>query len=183
MIKDIMDFSPRSSYKLSKLTYEHIFQVICFLTKPKKIIEYGILDGFSLNCFQKYTDVTCSINAYDIFEGDQEKLVEAFNLYPNIKIEKGDFYKHHNCLEDNSVDIIHIDIANTGAVYDFAIKYYMSKLSSTGILILEGGSKDRDSVWWMEKYDKPRISEFLNQCSNEYITIHPHPSITIIRKK
>jgi uncharacterized UPF0146 family protein len=181
--------SPRSSYKTSKLTYKHIFQLICFSTKPSKIIEFGILDGFSLHCFQQFTSDSCEIMAYDIFEdfngnhGDQQLLTNTFSKFPNIHINKGDFYNHHMNLEDNSIDIIHIDIANTGDVYDFAITHYMPKLKNTGVIILEGGSIDRDNVWWMKKYNKPLISDYLKTCPYEYTIINPYPSITIVKKE
>ena len=195
--------SPRSSYKSAKLTYEHIFQLICFFVKPKHIVEYGILDGFSLNSFRKYSDSTCKIEAYDIFDdfvgnhADQKEMTNLFKGYPNVLVAKGDFYKHYTTLQDNSIDIIHIDIANTGDVYKFAYENYLSKLTNNGIMILEGGSQERDLVWWMEKYNKPKITDFLSATFSllpltglssslheyEYCVICPHPSITIIRRK
>jgi hypothetical protein len=56
-------------------------------------------------------------------------------------------------------------------------------------MILEGGSQERDNVWWMEKYNKPKIADFLSTTllsslnNHEYCIISPHPSITIIKKK
>ena len=98
---------------------------------------------------------------FDEFNGNsanKELLVQRFSQHKNVNIDYGDFYKIHNNISDNSIDIIHIDIANNGETYEYAINNYISKLSENGILILEGGSEDRDNIEWMNKYDKPKSS-------------------------
>ena len=94
----------------------------------------------------------------------------------------GDYYELHNNIPNNSIDIIHIDIANNGEVYEYAIQNYLPKLSSKGVLILEGGSKDRDEVEWMNKYNKPKIQPIIEKYSKIYTikNIGNHPSLTLI---
>ena len=84
--------------------------------------------------------------------------------------------------EDDSIDILHIDIANNGNVFEFAIKNYLPKVR--GVMILEGGSTERDSVEWMIKYNKPRIKPILQKYSDSVrITVlEDYPSITLISK-
>ena len=180
----------RSSYKDNTLNYEHIFQLMCFMLQPKKIVEFGILDGFSLNSFVKYTSSECDIYAYDIFDdfngnhGSKTHLETLFQKYPNVRIEKGDFYKCHKLFDDECIDILHIDIANTGDVYKFAIDHYLPKIKKSGYMVLEGGSDERDHVWWMKKFDKPKISSVLSDLDPDmYCVIQPHPSLTIIKSK
>ena len=51
--------------------------------------------------------------------------------------------------------------------------------------LLEGGSVERDNVYWMKKYNKPKIVsaiEEIKKTHNVY-TIDDHPSITFITKK
>lgn len=183
-----------SSYKNAKdMTYEHIFQVICFLIKPTKIVEFGILDGFSLNCFRKYAPKNCSIVALDIFDdfvgnhANESSIRQLFSNYDNVEIIKGNYYEYQDNILDNSIDILHIDIANTGDTYKHAIQYYTSKLSENGIFLLEGGSEERDSVHWMNKYQKTPIHQTLVNMNlinmEDYTIITPFPSLTIIKKK
>ncbi len=174
----------RSSYK-NNLTYKELLESIVFLKNPKKIIEFGILDGFSLEVFSKKED--CKIEAYDIFEefngnGSDRKLIDKFKHINNVTIEYGDFYKKFIDIEDSSTDIIHIDIANNGDVYQFALEKYFSKLTEKGILILEGGSKVRDEVEWMNKYNKRKINPYLKSLNLKWKIIGDFPSITLISK-
>ena len=62
---------------------------------------------------------------------------------------------------------------------------YMSKLKDNGVIIMEGGSYDRDNIKWMIKYNKPKIQPLLDKYKNDYNihTIGVIPSITIITKK
>ena len=92
-------------------------------------------------------------------------------------------YKLHKNIDDNSQDIIHIDIANNGDVYEYAIQNYIKKLKKNGILLLEGGSKERDNIEWMIKYNKQKINSIISKYKNNYeiITIGTIPSITIIK--
>ena len=179
----------RSSYKENK--YENIFKLLAFALKPARCVEFGILDGYSLKAMADFCTDECVIEAYDIFEefpgnaASYENLVELFQGYSNVKIRRGDFYTSQDNFEQQSIDILHIDIANDGDTYRHALKHYMPKLSDTGICILEGGSVDRDNVYWMRKYNKPKIVsaiEEIKKTHNVY-TIDDHPSITFITKK
>ncbi len=173
----------RSSYK-NYLSYGDLLESLSFTTKPKNILEFGILDGFSLMYF---TQTGAQVQAYDIFEefnGNRppEGIREKFLEFNNVKIEHGDFYKIHEHLEDQKFDIIHIDISNNGDVYQFAFENYVQFLTQDGLLILEGGSEKRDQVEWMDKYGKRRIGDYLKDCPFEYKTIGDFPSLTIAKK-
>jgi predicted O-methyltransferase YrrM len=180
----------KSSYN-NNISYGELLSGIVFSIQPKTIIEFGILEGYSLKTFVDNTNSTVNINAYDIFDefngnsANKEKLKKTFSSYPNVTIDYGDFYKKHEEIKDNSIDLLHIDIANNGDVLKFALKHYINKLSENGILIFEGGSVARDNVEWMIKYNKQPINPIINQNKNYYNikTIGYVPSITIIKKK
>ena len=177
-----------SSY-LKKLDYGDVFRTILFMHRPKKIVEIGILEGYSLDIFSSCTD-GCDIKAYDIFEefdgngARRDDLVKKFGDRENVTIEYGDFYKLHDTIDDASLDILHIDIANNGDVYRYAFENYMSKVKKDGLLILEGGSNERDNVEWMEKYAKPKIALALDDYRDSYdiLTIGGVPSVTLVRR-
>ena len=174
-----------SSYK-NNLNYGDLLETITFIQKPKSILEIGILDGFSLKCFADNSVKNTKIDAYDIFDefngnhANKEQLIEKFKEYNNVTIEYGDFYELYK--SKDKYDMIHIDIANNGDVYEFSINHYLPKLNDKGLLILEGGSEKRDNVEWMIKYDKPKIQPVLKKYNDKINikTIGEIPSLTLI---
>ena len=180
-----------SSYFQEDINYLKILQTITLLKKPKKIVEFGILNGDSLLHMSDACLKTTSIKAYDIFDkfngnsANKDELINKFKKNKNIKINFGNYFTKYRQLKDNSIDILHIDIANDGKIYDFFIKHYFKKLKKNGIAILEGGSKERDEVQWMKKYNKIKISDTLMKIKAKnynFINIGKMPSITIFLK-
>jgi len=186
MLKEQMSQDFRSSYQ-KNITYGNLLEGILFDKNPRNILEFGILDGYSLQYFAK---TGAKVFAFDIFEdfvgnGPPKDIRDRFNHFSNVSIEYGDYYKKYEELPENKFDIIHIDIANNGDVYKFAFDNYLDLLEEDGLMVLEGGSEKRDEVEWMEKYKKTKIKSFLENASYniEYKTIGDFPSITIVKKK
>lgn len=175
-----------SSYIENRL--DHVFRTTCFFVKPKKIVEFGILNGYSLKLFIESSDEDCEIEAYDLFDEfpyNAAKWDVINKKYgEECSIKKGDFYKSVELIPNNSVDIMHIDIANDANVFKFGIDNYLPKIKEGGVIIFEGGSKERDEVYWMDEFDKPKINPYLESVKNDYnITIiEDFPSITIVKK-
>lgn len=123
----------RSSYK-SSIDFSSIIKTICFIKNPSHIVEFGILDGFSLLSFAHNTNKNCIIDGYDIFEdfngksGNLNELNNVFKNYNNVSIKKGDFYKKILEYNDNSIDILHVDIANDGDVYEYIFNTCIKKI-------------------------------------------------------
>jgi hypothetical protein len=176
-----------SSYNHSKCSYEDVFQTICFIQQPKVIVEFGILDGFSLKCFEKYSPNDCKVYAYDIFDdfngnhANETQLRAQFQGSPKVIIEKQNFFEHYKCIEDKSIDILHIDIANDGDILNYTITHYLPKIKDNGIILFEGGSSERDNVYWMNKYNKTKINPVLNTITVPFTVINVFPSLTIIQ--
>ena len=176
-----------SSYK-KKIDFGDIISTITFLKNPKKIVEFGILEGFSLMKFVENSNKTTSIDAYDIFEkfngnhAVKDKLDSIFNQYTNVNIQEGDFYEGFKEYPDKSIDILHIDIANNGEIYEFVFNNYVQKIADNGVILLEGGSETRDNIEWMIKYNKPKIQPVLEKYKHKYNikVIGAFPSITMI---
>ena len=171
-----------SSYN-NNVNFGDILKSITYSLDPKTILEVGILEGFSLKCFADASSSDTIIDAYDIFDefngnhANRENLLQNFKEYKNVSINYGDFFEVYKYIEN--IDIIHIDIANNGNIFEFAIKNYLPKLSEKGIMIMEGGSKERDNIDWMEKYDKPKMQPIVKKYNLKvYGTF---PSITIIK--
>ena len=179
-----------SSYN-NKINFGDIISAITFLKKPQKIVECGILEGYSLSKFIENSSSNTQIVAYDIFDkfngnhAIKDKIFQQFNMYDNVNIYYGDFYSVYKNHNDKSIDILHIDIANNGDVCEFMFQNYLDKVKDNGIVLMEGGSEERDNIEWMIKYNKPKIKPVLKKyCENYDIkTIGKIPSITIIKKK
>ena len=179
----------RTSYNNANLSYGDLLNGITMVKNPKTIIEIGILDGYSLECFINSSTKYTQINAYDLFENfngnhsNKNELIEKFSKYPNVHVECGDFYELNNIIGSN-VDIIHIDIANNGDVFEYAMQKYLPKLSENGVMLLEGGSIERDNVEWMNLYNKPKINPVIKKYEDNLNIqiIGSFPSITVVRK-
>jgi predicted O-methyltransferase YrrM len=176
-----------SSYAHPIVTYNDIFKMITWLNPPTTVVEIGILNGYSLRSFAESCPSTTQIYGYDIFEkfngnSASRDIIDKFIEYPNVHIAEGDFYELYKTYPNKSIDLLHIDIANDGSVYEFALEHYMSKLTDRGVLILEGGSQERDAVAWMKKYNKVPIYDTLIKYKSIYNihTITAFPSITFI---
>lgn len=178
-----------SSYK--DYNFKNIFTCLTFALRPKKVVEFGILEGYSLQAIiDGLINTSCQIEAYDLFDEFPynaavfEEVTKKFSHVSNVKIEKLDYYNGPTKFIDNSIDILHIDIANDGNVYEFAINNYMKKITENGIIILEGGSEDRDNYDWMIKYNRRKIQPFLKSIHSQYdvIILEDFPSMTIIKK-
>ena len=174
----------RTSYTNNDINYGDIIKSIAFAQSPATVVEIGILDGFSLDIFVKSTSHHTNILAYDIFDefkgnaANKEELRSTFKEHPNVTIDYGDFYKLHHTLPSN-IDILHIDVANDGDIYEFAIENYTKLMSPAGVMVLEGGSKERDEVGWMKNYNKSPINPYLQKINS--MTLGSVPSITIIK--
>lgn len=185
-----IEFTGRSSYNPEK--FSKVFKALCFATNPKRIIEFGVLDGYSLDCFLDSTSDDCFIEAYDLFEdfpynaADFGKISERYSgiSKDRLRISKGNIFDSLDLIGKGEVNIIHIDVANDGEVYEFCIENLLPLLSKDGILILEGGSEERDNCEWMIKYNKPKIREILHKYgkSLNIKVFSEFPSMTLIKK-
>ena len=179
----LMD-SISSSYK--KNDFDEIFKTICQKIKPMNILEIGILDGYSLNSFINHSSKECRILAVDLFEdykyknSNYDEIKKRFLQNKNVEIRHGNFFNEFK--RKNNYDLIHIDISNDGDIFKFALDNYLPITNK--IMILEGGSKERDSVEWMLKYNKPKINSFLQTIEDKYQfqIVDKFPSITIFHK-
>jgi glucosamine-phosphate N-acetyltransferase len=179
----------RSSYKSADISYADVFSFITVALRPKTIVEFGVLDGYTLNIMVNNSEPDTSITAYDIFEefngNHADRQSESLAKFSHI-VKYGDFYTKYTELTDNSIDLLHIDIANNGDTYLFAVEHYLDKLTDCGIMILEGGSLTRDNVEWMNKYNKPKIQPVIDQLNTRLdITLNvlgSLPSITMITR-
>ena len=183
----------KSSYQQNN--YDELFSALVAVHKPKVIVECGVLNGFSLLAMVESSDPRSDIFAYDLFEdyefkhGQQKEVQNLLdvNFHKNVKLVKQDAIEAARNHEDKSVDFLHIDISNHYENLAKMFDVWMPKVKVDGLMLFEGGSKERDNVEWMKKHKKRKISKFIYEylvdCYMfEFVTMLPFPSLTICRK-
>jgi hypothetical protein len=172
-----------SSYQRNHL--EEVFEGVAFAVRPELTVEIGILEGFSAFHLSKHSQ---NIILCDLFEKFPYKHADRGDIekkFPQAEVRQMDFYTDHDQFQDNTIDLLHIDIANNGDTFRHFLKHYYPKLKPGGVAILEGGSEERDGYWWMKAFNKPSIRQALaefGQAGIEYHVIEAFPSLTIVRK-
>lgn len=185
----------KSSYK--KNNYGDLFTSLVKIHKPSICVEYGLLDGYSTIHIAEGLKQNSKghLFSFDIFEDFEFNHANYDNIVNNVSlfeldnfvtIDKGNFYDpfEFRKFKINSIDFMHVDVANTGETIDCFCKSWWKRISFGGIVVFEGGSILRDSeIEWMK--NKKPISNFnkiIGQFFN-YTVINSYPSITLLTKK
>ncbi len=201
------NFRMRSSYIENNLGELIKHYVIAW--RPASFVELGVLDGYStLAIAEGIKEATrlygtqSKLDAYDLFEDYEykhgskevvEKLMKDKGVEDHVNIIKGDAYKVHQIYPDRSdsergIEFLHIDISNTGKVIKDIMELWHPKIGHKAIVMIEGGSEERDNIEWMKKYNMPSIKEEINTnpIINKfymYGTYFQFPSITVMVRK
>jgi hypothetical protein len=197
----------RSSYienDYGKLIEEYVFS-----WQPSSFVELGVLDGYStthiakgIKRLEKLRNFAPKFDAYDLFEDyefkhgnkeEVEKVLEENNVRKYVNLQKGSAYEVYKNYPDRvddmkGVEFLHIDISNTGKVIHDLIELWHPKIGYRGIVLIEGGSDERDNIEWMKKFNMPSIKREIasNQIINKYYmyaTYYKFPSMTVLIRK
>ena len=180
-----------SSYE--KSYYGDFFYALMRVYQPEKVVELGTKAGYSAYHIARGLKVNGkgSLDCYDLWEKYQFKSVpksvaqENLRQFSNIlQLELRDAIGVDK--KYKIVDILHVDLSNEGSILEEIVPFWIDKTRQ--LIIIEGGSMERDKVEWMIKYKKMPIRIWLRDFKSkhpdiEYFTIEPFPSVTIIRKK
>lgn len=151
----------RSSYfdgDLGRTLYDEVVRL-----KPEKVIDFGVLDGYSTICIAQALrdNKKGKVYAYDMFENYEYNHAQLERLVKNIKkydlldyvvVEEKNFFDWVKEPED--FNMLHLDISNTGDIIDMLIP-----IKDKGVILFEGGSEQRDRVGWIFKYNKKPIGK------------------------
>ena len=193
--------SIRSSYKVSNMG--KILGLMALANKPRLIVECGILDGYSLYHFAEATKLNSEakyfdghVIAYDLFDEyefkhgnavDVHNMIKHYGLEEFVTILQGDAYKVHENFENGEIDFLHIDISNDGDTFIKMFELWNQKISPSGRIVFEGGSRERDDVEWMAKYNKKPIRSAIATLAQEkgwqLMVIKDWPSITVMTRR
>lgn len=150
-----------SSYQhndLGRTLYDEVIKL-----KPEKIIDFGVLNGYSTICLAQAVrdNGFGKVYVYDLFEKYEHnhsklevlvKNLTDYGLIDYVFIDEKNFFDWIKTNE--AFDLIHIDLSNTGDIVDM-----FEPLKERGVVLFEGGSEQRDRVGWMFKYNKKPISD------------------------
>lgn len=171
--------------------YGSIFYALVRVLRPARAVECGLFQGYSLlSAGAALRDNGAGrIDGYDLFEAypyrhaDREQLtrqVTASGLDDVVHIHSSDAGVVHTLCDD--VDYLHVDVSNNGETYRRVFAQWSHKVRQ--VILLEGGSIERDQVAWMQRYDKPAIRPALADLEASYpgwsfTVLQPFPSLTI----
>lgn len=179
-----------SSYKENN--YGKLFYSLMRVYQPEKVVELGTKAGYSayhmarglkdngkgtLDCYDLWEKYEFSSVPKSVAENNLKKFKGFVNLTLRDVIGTDKKYK--------TVDILHVDISNDGDKLEQIIPNWIDKVRQ--VIIIEGGSTERDHLDWMIKNKKRPIRKWLKAFSHkrgdiEYFTIEPWLSITLMRK-
>lgn len=129
--------------------------------KPKKIVEHGILFGYSTVAMAQALDELGGghIYAYDLFDkypfkhstmkGTQAN-IDRYGMGKYVTLVEGDFETWLQTPED--FDLMHVDVSNKGDTIEKLYAAAKDMVQEGAIVLFEGGSRERDNVEWMAKY-------------------------------
>ena len=128
-----------------------------------KIICYDLWDKYPYN--------------HSVIEKTKENL-EKYNISKYIELKELDFKEW----TPTDFDLLHLDISNDGnTIAELSIKCF-NELKQGKHIIFEGGSKERDNIEWMKKYNKQSINS-VKSIVNYNILEEKFPSISKLGSK
>jgi predicted O-methyltransferase YrrM len=157
----------QSSYGANDLG--RTFYDIVLKHKPKKIVEWGTLYGYSTIAMAMALDELGEghIVAYDLFEkypyhhstlaGTQAN-IDRYEVSSYVTLKQGDFKEW--IINPEPFDLLHVDLSNHGETIKDLYKGVKDSVAAGAIVIFEGGAKgEREQIPWMVKYGFPKIRE------------------------
>lgn len=198
----------RSSYIANN--FGEIIKQYVIAWQPASFVELGVLDGYStlaiaqgIQELHKLRGYEGQLHAYDLFEDYQFKhgsmsevqsMLESNGVSQYVKLMKSDAYEAYKNYPDmvldqiRGIEFLHIDISNTGDTLRNLMEIWHPKIGQRGIVLIEGGSDERDQVEWMRQYNMPSIKHEIetNPLINKYYhygTYFQFPSMTVLLRK
>lgn len=177
-----------SSYRqnnLGRTLYDLVFE-----KKPKTIIEFGALYGYStIAMAMALRDLgQGKVVSYDIWDKYAYKHTTLSTAATNVaQYGLSDFVEFRDCDfwkwlggDKEQFDMLHLDISNDGDTIQQASSSLRSQIENGALLVFEGGSVQRDQEEWMVKFNKTPFNSVKQ--ATQYVVLNENwPSISIIQ--
>lgn len=136
--------------------------------KPKKIVEFGVLYGYSTVVMAMALDEIGEghIHANDLFEdyefkhstmAETQGNIDRYGLTKYVTLSKKNFEEWLKQPED--FDLLHVDVSNKGDTIEHLYAAVKDQVARGAIVVFEGGSEERDNVEWMMKYNCKKLRD------------------------
>lgn len=174
--------------------YGRLFYALVRALMPKSCVEIGIFRGYSLlmAAAALRDNGAGAITGYDLFEdypyrhAHQPQVARQIldsGLAAWATLQQADARVVHE--QWDAVDYLHVDVSNTGDTYRQVFEHWAPRARQ--VILLEGGSRERDNVDWMLQYGKPAIGPALAELRRDYrgwsiSVLEPFPSLTVALK-
>jgi hypothetical protein len=171
--------------------YGSLLYALIRVLKPLRAVELGVFQGYSLlSAAAALRDNGAgAISGYDLFEAypyrhaqrDQvSRQILASGLKRWATVHQDDAAGVHERWD--TVDYLHVDLSNDGDTYRRVFAQWSGKVRQ--VILLEGGSRERDNVEWMHNYGKlailPAIVDLRHAHPGwSFTVLQPFPSWTI----
>jgi predicted O-methyltransferase YrrM len=188
--------------------YGTFFLGLTTILNPKLIVEIGTCKGYSAIYFAKGLKLCHNngkLHCYDLWEkeskksniaeeernthlvpkrSDFERTVKENNVDDVVKIYTEEAFSALKNYEDDSIDMIHLDIGNDGDVLYCILSEVLRTLKKGGYFLYEGGAEWRDEIKWMKKYDKKPLAPQRRWVAQyfETLVIDQYPSLTVCKR-
>ena len=179
-----------SSYEQNN--YGNFFYTLMRVYQPETVVELGTKAGYSTYHIARglRDNGKGKLDCYDLWEKYQFNSVPLSQTQANLKeFNKIISFNQRDAIgmdeSYKSIDILHVDLSNDGILLEQVIPNWIHKTNQ--LIIMEGGSDERDKIEWMVKNNKLPIKTWLEDFSRrtniKYLTIEPFPSVTLIHKE
>jgi perosamine synthetase len=171
--------------------YELFFYGLVRALRPERCVEIGVLEGFSLlaTAAGLRDNAHGHVTAYDLFERYPYRhatatrvaeTCEEWSVQPFVTLHQADV--HVAASRHDRVDLLHVDISNDGDIIRQQFVRWADKV--TGVMVFEGGSRERDRVPWMTTHHRAATNSAVEELRREYrgwyfIVLEPFPSMTV----
>lgn len=162
-----------SSYEAN--SYGDLFYCLVRIYQPEKVVELGTRAGYSAYHMARALKDNShgSLDCYDLWENhlenlglnmsksDAEENLKEFSSIVNLNLadalEVDEKY--------DTIDILHVDLDNDGGILEQIVPVWIDKVRQ--LIIIEGGSPERDQLASVTDYKKLPVSKWLNDLNDK----------------
>lgn len=164
-----------------------VLQGLVLNCRPKKIIEFGVLEGYStiamghaLKALGRGHIIACDLwHHYDHNHTTMDiaqRNVDDAGLTDYVTLWQANYYEW--LANPCKFDLLHVDISNDGDVIEKTLIKLAPQIKSGVKVVFEGGSAERDQVEWMTKFNKRPINPLQEKFGFEILD-ERFPSISV----
>ena len=178
-----------SSYK--DHGYGVLLHALARAFEPRDCIELGVYRGFSLlaTAAALRDNGAGAIVGYDLFDRYPYRHDSIDSCRRNIArcgLERWASVREADAFDVaaqvQACDWLHVDVSNDGDTYRRVFAQWSGKVRR--VILLEGGSAERDAVEWMRRYGKPPIVPAIAELGRahpqwRFAVLAPYPSLTV----